>query len=164
MNVSLMVWTISSKGGYCCTFVCSVLDIGVVLQYIFLLLLMLQWFKIITKKNYRIFLKFWAWKILPSKISHIIASPQISKTSQLSQILIFTESARFSLVVAMSVRPIAWNRCLRPNGLSLQLLVEDCVANIDKPLQIYGFFQFWWFLAFGIFSGFSGLCEPANCA
>ena len=39
----------------------------------------------------------------------------------------------------MSICPIACNRLLRPNGLSLELLVEVLIVNIGIPLDFLGF-------------------------
>ena len=57
---------------------------------------------------------------------------------------------QFSLVVVMYVCPIAHNRWLRPKGVSLRLLVTECIANIGIPLEIFGFWQFQWFFMFKI--------------
>ena len=49
-----------------------------------------------------------------------------------------------------SVPPIACNRLLRPNGLSLELLVEELIVNIDIPLDFLGFIVFMIFGSFEI--------------
>ena len=61
------------------------------------------------------------------------------------------------VVVTMFVYPIAHNRRLCQKGFSLSLLVEERIANIGIPLDVFGFLQFWWFLRFEFVQVFGSL-------
>ena len=77
--------------------------------------------------------------------------------SILARRYIFNDLAqgRFSLVVVMSVCPIARNCWLCLNGLDWKLLVKEYIANIGIPLDIVcRFDDFWCFeILFFVFSG-----------
>ena len=59
--------------------------------------------------------------------------------------------------------PIARNRQLRPNGLSLRLLVKEYIAIIGIPIDVFEFLQFQWFCRFRFFLGFGSLKNSLLC-
>ena len=70
---------------------------------------------------------------------------------------------RFSLVVAISVCPIARNRRLRPNSFDWTLLVNEHIANIGIPLDVFAVLQFYDFLRFEIVRVYGSLQTSLLC-
>ena len=44
--------------------------------------------------------------------------------------------------------PYSFNCCCRPNGLSLRLLIEERIAYIGIPLDVFAVCLFWYFFCF----------------
>ena len=72
-----------------------------------------------------------------------------------------TESAHWTDSVSKLWRPLVVRLCFT---VDCRLLVEEHIANIDIPFDIFGFLPFQWFFAFEIVFQVFDLCKPAYCA